>query len=158
MSNDEYRLTLQVFLPSGISYAAFLPAPAFSISGMTCQQSQQLGSEEKVGETHPSLIELQYKLGIIDVIVATDDHVLPPLFFDAGHDPLVDVLIEIFWDLCSGVNAHKHALHLDDQPVFDLLSSHFGTCSLNGHLCFFRFEMEGGASGVFWNVELYKIS
>jgi len=89
--------------------------------------------------------------------VAADDHVLPPFIFDAGDDPLVDVFIKVFGNFCGGIHSHKHAFHLDDKPIFDLLPSYLGTSSLNSHLRLLRLELDRGASGILRDVKFHKV-
>ena len=90
--------------------------------------------------------------------VATNDHVLPPFIFDAGDDPLIDIFIKVFGNLCGGIHSHKHAFHLDDKSVLDLLPSYLGASSLNSHLRLLRFELDRGTPGVLRDVKLHKVS
>jgi hypothetical protein len=108
--------------------------------------------------TYSSLIELQQEVSFVSVTVPADYHILSPLVLDSRNDSLVDVLVEVFGNLVRCINAHKHALHLDYQTIFDGLPSQLDARSLNGHLRLLGLEVHSLPLRVLWYVELDQIA
>ena len=109
-------------------------------------------------KTYSCLIELQQEVGLVSVTVPADYHIFSPRVFDSRNDSLVDVLVEVFRNFVCCINAHKHALHLDYQTVFDGLPSQLHARSLDGHLSLLGLEVHGLPFRVLRYVELDQIA